>query len=87
MKIISKLKIKIFCPSLKIYSTWLIYLGIMVAVLGITTLYAQQTQFEESYLLPPKSVQDILNRDRHYDVLNAVSPEGDYFIIPIIKSM
>ena len=43
----------------------------------------QQTQFEESYLLPSKSVQSILNRDTHYDTLNALSPDGKHFMIPI----
>ncbi|MFQ5722219.1 MAG: S9 family peptidase, partial [Candidatus Aminicenantales bacterium] len=46
-------------------------------------LTAQQAQFEEAYLLPPTSVQEILNRDRHYDVLNALSPDGHHFMIPI----
>lgn len=40
-------------------------------------------QLAEAYLLPPESVQDILTRDRHFDVLNTVGPDEEHFMIPI----
>jgi len=84
MKRIFKLGIRMFSPFLKPYSIWLVFLGIILAASLPAFLTAQQAPFEESYLLPPASVQEILNRDRHYDILNALSPDGDHFMIPIM---
>lgn len=39
--------------------------------------------FKESYLKPPSEVQELLTRDRHYDVLSNLSPDKDHFLIPI----
>jgi dipeptidyl aminopeptidase/acylaminoacyl peptidase len=66
------------------FSTLMAILTILFAFFVTTLLAAQQEQFEESYILPPESIQDILNRDRHYDTLNAMSPDGDHFMIPIM---
>jgi dipeptidyl aminopeptidase/acylaminoacyl peptidase len=54
-----------------------------VFAVGTNLLWAKQRQYEESYLLPPEPVQDILKRDRHRDMLEAMSPDGDHFMIPI----
>ena len=43
----------------------------------------EDMQIQESYLLPNEQIQDILNRDRHYDSLEALSPDGDHLLIPI----
>lgn len=64
-------------------SSWMIFWAIVLVLFGTGSLAAQQEQFEESYLLPSESIQDILNRDRHYDTLNAMSPDGDHFMIQI----
>ena len=56
---------------------------ICVFLIGANLLWAKQRQYEESYLVPPEPVQDILKRDRHYDMLEAMSPDGDHFMIPI----
>jgi hypothetical protein len=61
---------------------WTIVLTI-VFLLGMNLLWAQKKQYEETYLLLPESVQDILRRDRHYDMLEAVSPDRDHFLIPV----
>jgi len=83
MKRIFKLGGRIFSLFLRPYPIWLIFLGIVLATSSPVFLTAQQVQFEESYLLPPTSVQEILNRDKHYDILNALSPDGDHFMISI----
>jgi len=46
------------------------------------TVFGQDTQYQESYLLPNATIQDILNRENHYDTLDAMSPDGNYFFIP-----
>ena len=56
---------------------------ICVFLIGSHLLWTEQRQYEESYLLPSELVQDILKRDRHYDMLEAMSPDGDHFLIPI----
>lgn len=56
---------------------------ICVFLIGPHLLWTEQRQYEESYLLPSELVQDILKRDRHYDMLEAMSPDGDHFLIPI----
>jgi len=38
---------------------------------------------KKGYLLPPDLVQDILNRDSHYDTLNALSPDRTHLVIPV----
>jgi dipeptidyl aminopeptidase/acylaminoacyl peptidase len=43
----------------------------------------QDVLFKEDYLKPPDLVQDILNRDRHYDTLSALSPDGIHLMVPI----
>lgn len=47
------------------------------------TAFEEGTQFKEGYLLPPGPVKDLLLRDRHYDTLNNLSPDGDHFLIPV----
>ncbi len=54
-----------------------------VFLIGANLLWAKQRQYEESYLLPPEPVQNILKRDRHYDMLEAMSPDRDHCMIPI----
>ncbi|MFP4081914.1 MAG: S9 family peptidase [Candidatus Aminicenantes bacterium] len=60
----------------------IIFLAGLVVCCGTFFLRAQN-QYEESYLLPPEPVQDILTRDRHYDVLDFLSPDGDHFLVPV----
>lgn len=43
----------------------------------------EDLQFRESYLLPNPQIQDILNRDKHHDTLEALSPDGAHLLIPI----
>ena len=83
MKNIFRVKISFFLSFLKHKSILAILVGIILATSFSVFSVAQQAQFEEAYLSPPASVQEILNRDRHYDVLNAFSPDGDHFMIPI----
>lgn len=83
MKMIYRVKQPV--PSLRWsnFSLRIIFWGIVLILFGTGLLTAQQEQFEESYLLPPRSIQDILNRDRHYDTLDNMSPDGVHFMIPI----
>ncbi len=61
-----------------------ISLLLFILVIYTTTIQAEQgNQFKEAYLKPPASVQDLLTRDRHYDTLNNLSPDGTHFLIPI----
>jgi len=61
-----------------------ISLLLFILVIYTTTIQAaQENQFKEAYLKPPASVQDLLTRDRHYDTLNNLSPDGTHFLIPI----
>ncbi|MFQ5740641.1 MAG: prolyl oligopeptidase family serine peptidase [Acidobacteriota bacterium] len=57
--------------------------AVVLVLFGTTSMVAQQRIYEESFLLPPQAVQDILNRDRNYDTLNLLSPDGDHFVIPL----
>lgn len=65
----------------------IIYLMIGIFVLGtipqIVFAQTDNSQFEESYILPPEKVQDILNRDKHHNMLNNMSPDGEHFMIPV----
>jgi len=83
MRMFLKTERNLLSSCMSKFSTWIILCGIALFLFGSSSLAAQQEQFEESYLLPPELVQDILNRDRHYDTLNAMSPDGDHFMIPI----
>ncbi len=40
-------------------------------------------KFTEGYLLPPAEVQGILNTDPHFDILDALGPDGEHFMIPM----
>ncbi len=39
--------------------------------------------YKESYLEPDKFIQNILTRNRHYDTLDNLSPDGIHFLIPV----
>lgn len=65
------------------FRIYLILVGMLFILLSNPTLMAQDKKYEEAYLLPPESIQDILTRDKHTDTLNALSPDGDSFLIPI----
>jgi WD40 repeat protein/dienelactone hydrolase len=43
----------------------------------------QNSIYKESYLEPDGFIQDVLARDRHYDTLDNLSPDGTHFLIPI----
>lgn len=62
---------------------FVVFLALALVLLGMTFLEAKQDPYEESYCLPPKAIQDLLNRDRHYDMLTNMSPDGDHFLIPV----
>lgn len=83
MKMILRVKRTISSFCLMSFSKGMSLLGIGLLLFGVCRLSAQQEKFEESYLLPPETIQDILNRERHYDKLDAVSPDGNHFMIPI----
>jgi len=50
---------------------------------GIVSGQAQERQYQESFLVPIEPIQSILNRDRNYDVLDGLSPDGGHFVIPV----
>lgn len=57
-----------------------------VALLIIFSLPIRADQgdlYREDYLLPPGPVQDILNRESHYDTLDSLSPDGIHLMIPV----
>ncbi len=51
--------------------------------LGTPGLVAEKLTPEPDFQLPPPEVRDILDRDRHYDELEALSPDGRHFAIPV----
>jgi dipeptidyl aminopeptidase/acylaminoacyl peptidase len=60
----------------------LLYIFLWIFVPGLT--FADQNDlYKEDYLLPPGAVQDILNRDSHFDVLSNLSPDKNHVMIPV----
>jgi len=60
--------------------------SIFIALLILFSAPVQSDQdnlYKEDYLLPPDLVQDILNRDSHYDTLDALSPDKAHLMIPV----
>jgi dipeptidyl aminopeptidase/acylaminoacyl peptidase len=43
----------------------------------------QNDLYKEGYLMPPEAVRDILDRDRHFDILSNLSPDKDHVMIPV----
>ncbi len=67
-------------PVLKVRIILFIFLWIFVSVL----MHADQNDlYKEDYLLPPDAVQDILNRDSHFDILSNLSPDKNHVMIPV----
>jgi len=73
------------------YSKILFCYLILFVFLG-TAVLAQPAQTEEkeeddlyaeSYLMPPEDIQDFLTRDKNYDTLNNLSPDGEHFVISL----
>jgi len=65
-----------------------LYLKIYLVIFSIFLIsgmsFAQEEEsYKEAYLKPNEFIQDILTRDRHYDELDALGPDGIHFIIPI----
>ncbi|HSR50310.1 MAG TPA: prolyl oligopeptidase family serine peptidase [Acidobacteriota bacterium] len=61
-------------------------LALVLAALLVAPAAAQsevQPQYADQYLEPPQEVSDILDRDRHYDELDWMSPDGNHFLIPV----
>jgi dipeptidyl aminopeptidase/acylaminoacyl peptidase len=38
---------------------------------------------EDTYTLPPESVQELFSRDKNYATLDAMSPDGEHFLVPL----
>ncbi|MFC2169898.1 prolyl oligopeptidase family serine peptidase [Acidobacteriota bacterium] len=72
-----------------LFSSFLTGIFLRVCLLGVflifinTVSFPAPQQFEESYVLPAESVQDLFERDKHFDVLKAMGPDGDHFMIPV----
>ncbi|MFO7981623.1 MAG: hypothetical protein R6V00_12460, partial [Candidatus Aminicenantes bacterium] len=61
-----------------------IYVVLLSLILVSGWSFAQEKEpYKEAYLKPDESIQDILTRDRHYDELDALGPDGIHFMIPI----
>lgn len=59
-------------------------LFVYIAAVFLPAAQDSQTEFyKESYLEPGEFIQDILTRDRHYDTLDNLSPDGAHFLIPV----
>ena len=54
-----------------------------VALAGEKEKNEKEILYQEAYLKPPAEVQELLTRDRHYDVLVNLSPDKDHFLIPV----
>ena len=61
--------------NLKFVSKVRILLFIFLWIVSSVLMHADQNDlYKEDYLLPPDAVQDILNRDKHFDILSNLSP-------------
>lgn len=59
-------------------------LVVFICLMVFSHVYAEQDElYQESYLKPSKEIQGMLTRNKHYDVLNNLSPDGAHFLIPI----
>lgn len=57
------------------WSLLAISLGLLAAA---PFIYAE----DDTYILPPESVQELFNRDKNYVTLDAMSPDGKHFLVP-----
>ena len=49
-----------------------------ILIAGLVVAFPQQ-QSQDSYILPPAPIADYINRDKNFDTLDEMSPDGDYF--------
>lgn len=57
---------------------------LFLLVLSLPAVQDNQSDiYNESYVEPNEFIQDVLTRDRHYDTLNNLSPDGSHFLIPL----
>ncbi|MCJ7681891.1 MAG: hypothetical protein MUP70_14265, partial [Candidatus Aminicenantes bacterium] len=59
---------------------------LIIGLLALTGWAEEDTLFEESYLLPPESIQNLLVRDTNSVTLNNLSPDGEHFLIPVTRA-
>jgi len=52
----------------------------------ITAAHAQ-SMLNDSYILPPQSVQELFRRDKNYTTLDRLSPDGDHFLVPKFQEL
>lgn len=50
---------------------------------SLSLVLAQEKKPEDSYILPPESVQDIFSRDKNFATLDNMSPDKNHFLIPL----
>ena len=66
--------------------SWTAALLTALLLIGGLNAFALQ-QDSESYVLPNATIQDIFNRDKNYDTLDALGPDGSHFMIPVQQEM
>ncbi len=55
-----------------------------VAVLALLLCASSaQAQGPDSYVMPNETISGLIDRDPHYDRLEALSPDGDLFMVPV----
>lgn len=59
---------------------------ILVGLLAFAGWAGEDPLYEESYLLPPESIQNLLVRDTNTVTLDNLSPDGDHFLIPVNRA-
>ncbi len=57
--------------------------ALLISLFLLPALVAQESP-DDSYILPRESIKNVLDRSRHFDRLNAMGPDRDHFLIPVV---
>ena len=64
-----------------------ILLALILTALGSRPAAAQLLGGESRYISPPESVRELFDRDKNYATLDAVSPDGRHFLVPLTSEL
>jgi dipeptidyl aminopeptidase/acylaminoacyl peptidase len=59
----------------------------LILVFSPGSLRGQQNAATETYIVAPEPVQDLFRRDKNITTLDALSPDGDHFVIPLFQEL
>ena len=67
---------RLIWPFFLLFIFWITYVSFNIVL-------AQEKHPEDSYILPPESVQDIFSGDKNFATLDNMSPDKNHFLIPL----